>query len=89
LSANRNKRSIAIDWVSEQGQDLIGRLIWKADVLAENHKRGGLDRYGLSYEQLRSKLPRLIYCSITGFGHAGPYFDRPGYDLASRGWAAS
>ena len=85
LAANRNKRSIAIDIASEEGKELIHRLLAKADILVENYKAGGLSKYGLSYEQLREKYPRLIYCSITGFGHTGPYASRPGYDFLIQG----
>ena len=85
LAANRNKRSIAIDLASEAGRQLIHQLLAKADVLVENYKAGGLAKYGLSYEQLRARYPRLIYCSITGFGHTGPYASRPGYDFLIQG----
>lgn len=85
LAANRNKRSIAIDIASEEGKQLIHRLLAKADILVENYKAGGLSKYGLSYERLREKYPRLIYCSITGFGHTGPYASRPGYDFLIQG----
>lgn len=85
LSANRNKRSIAIDIANDEGQRLIHELLVRADVLVENYKAGGLAKYGLSYEQLRDRYPRLIYCSITGFGHTGPYAARPGYDFLIQG----
>lgn len=85
LSANRNKRSIAIDITSESGQDLVHRLIAEADVLIENYKVGGLAKYGLAYEQLKSRYPRLVYCSVTGFGQTGPYASRPGYDFLIQG----
>ncbi|AMR80566.1 CaiB/BaiF CoA transferase family protein [Cupriavidus nantongensis] len=85
LSANRNKRSIAIDLASEAGRTLIHELLQHADVLVENYKVGGLARYGLSYEQLKAQYPRLIYCSITGFGQTGPYAQRPGYDFLIQG----
>ena len=85
LSANRNKRSIAIDISTAEGQEEIGALIARADVLVENYKVGGLKQYGLSYEQLRARHPRLIYCSITGFGQTGPYAHRPGYDFLIQG----
>ncbi|WP_370679429.1 CaiB/BaiF CoA transferase family protein [Comamonas sp. GB3 AK4-5] len=85
LAANRNKRSIAIDIASEDGRQLIHQLLAKADVLVENYKAGGLAKYGLSYEQLRAQYPRLVYCSITGFGHTGPYASRPGYDFLIQG----
>lgn len=85
LAANRNKRSIAIDLGSAQGQALVHRLIGQADVLIENYKVGGLARYGLAYEQIRSRHPGLVYCSVTGFGQTGPYADRPGYDFLIQG----
>jgi crotonobetainyl-CoA:carnitine CoA-transferase CaiB-like acyl-CoA transferase len=85
LSANRNKRSIAIDLASSEGRQQILELVAKADVLVENYKAGGLAQYGLSYEQLRVKFPGLIYCSITGFGQTGPYASRPGYDFLIQG----
>ena len=77
---NRNKRSITLNLSDPEGQALARRLIAGSDVLAENFKTGTLDKYGLGYEQLHAEFPRLIYCSITGFGHTGPYADRPGYD---------
>jgi crotonobetainyl-CoA:carnitine CoA-transferase CaiB-like acyl-CoA transferase len=85
LCANRNKRSIEIDIASAEGQALVCRLIEKADVLIENYKVGGLKAYGLSYEQLKARFPRLIYCSITGFGQTGPYAPRAGYDFLIQG----
>lgn len=85
LSANRNKRSIAIDMGSDQGAALLHRLIARADVLVENYKVGSLAKHGLSYEQLKDRYPRLIYCSITGFGQTGPYASRPGYDFLIQG----
>lgn len=85
LSANRNKRSIAIDISSQSGQDLVHQLIARADVLVENYKVGGLSKYGLAYEQIKSRYPRLIYCSVTGFGQTGPYASRPGYDFLIQG----
>lgn len=85
LSANRNKRSVAIDLGSTDGQALIHRLLEKADVLIENYKVGTLAKYGLAYEQLKERYPRLIYCSITGFGQTGPYAKRAGYDFLIQG----
>lgn len=85
LSANRNKRSIAIDIGSESGQALVHRLIAQADVLVENYKMGGLAKYGLAYEQIKDRYPGLIYCSVTGFGQTGPYASRPGYDFLIQG----
>ena len=85
LCANRNKRSIEIDIASADGQVLILELLEKADILIENYKVGGLKAYGLSYEQLKDRFPRLIYCSITGFGQTGPYAQRAGYDFMIQG----
>ncbi|GAB3629999.1 coA transferase [Pandoraea terrae] len=85
LSANRNKRSIAIDIGSASGRELVHQLIAQADVLVENYKVGGLAKYGLAYEQIKDRYPRLIYCSVTGFGQTGPYAARPGYDFLIQG----
>lgn len=85
LCANRNKRSIEIDIASPEGQALVLKLVEKADVLIENYKVGGLKAYGLSYEQLKDRFPRLVYCSITGFGQTGPYAPRAGYDFLIQG----
>lgn len=79
-SANRNKRSIAIDLASEAGADLVRTLARQADVLVENYKVGDLARRGLDYDSLSKVNPRLVYCSITGFGQTGPLKDLPGYD---------
>jgi crotonobetainyl-CoA:carnitine CoA-transferase CaiB-like acyl-CoA transferase len=78
--ANRNKRSLTLDFTTEKGRDILFKLIKQADVLIENYKVGGLKKYGLDYDSLSRINPRLIYCSITGFGQDGPYADRPGYD---------
>lgn len=85
LCANRNKRSVTIDISNADGRDLILQLLSKCDILIENFKVGGLRKYGLAYEQLKEEFPRLIYCSITGFGQSGPYANRPGYDLLAQG----
>ena len=82
---NRNKRSITLNLSNPEGQALARRLIADSDVLAENFKTGTLAKYGLGYEQLHKEFPRLVYCSITGFGHTGPYADRPGYDALIQG----
>ena len=81
LSANRAKRSITIDMAQAEGQDLIRRLAALSDVLVENFKSGDLARYGLDPATLCALNPRLVYCSITGFGQTGPYAQMPGYDL--------
>ena len=83
--ANRNKRSIAIDLASPEGQALVHELAAQADVLVENFKVGGLAQYGLDAASLCAKHPRLIYCSITGFGQTGPYAERAGYDFLIQG----
>jgi len=80
VGANRNKRSLALDIASAEGQELARALIAKCDILVENFKPGTLAKYGLGYEQLKESFPGLIYCSITGFGQTGPYAPRPGYD---------
>lgn len=84
-STNRGKRSITADLRSEEGQSLVRRLVATADVLIENFKLGGLVKYGLDYESLRAINPRLVYCSITGFGQTGPYANRAGYDYIVQG----
>lgn len=79
--ANRNKKSLTVDMTQPQGQDVIRRLAQRADILIENFKLDGLKQYGLDYASLRELNPRLIYCSITGFGQTGPYASRAGYDF--------
>ncbi|HCL40809.1 MAG: CoA transferase [Pseudomonadales bacterium] len=81
LSANRNKRSITIDFTQPEGQQQVRELVQLADVLIENFKVGGLAVYGLDYQSLQALNPRLIYCSVTGFGQQGPYAKRAGYDF--------
>jgi crotonobetainyl-CoA:carnitine CoA-transferase CaiB-like acyl-CoA transferase len=85
LAANRGKRSIAVDLATEGGAALVRRLALKADVLVENFKAHGLAQYRLDADTLRAADPRLVYCSITGFGQTGPYADRPGYDYVVQG----
>lgn len=80
ISTNRNKKSITCDIASVQGQALVRDLVGHCDVLLENYKVGDLKRYGLDYASLREVNPRLVYCSLTGFGQTGPYAPRPGYD---------
>jgi formyl-CoA transferase len=80
-ACNRNKRSITIDMAQPEGQALIRQMAAKSDILVENFKVGGLKAYGLDYESLKALNPRLIYCSVTGFGQDGPYAERAGYDL--------
>ncbi|KIL99046.1 L-carnitine dehydratase/bile acid-inducible protein F [Paramagnetospirillum magnetotacticum MS-1] len=81
LAANRGKHSVTIDLAKPEGQELIRALAAKADVLVENYKLGGLAKYGLDYASLKTINPRLVYCSITGFGQDGPYAPRAGYDF--------
>jgi crotonobetainyl-CoA:carnitine CoA-transferase CaiB-like acyl-CoA transferase len=85
LCANRNKQSVTIDFTQAQGQALITALARDSDIVIENFKRGGLAAYGLDYASLAAVNPRLIYCSITGFGQTGPYADRAGYDFLIQG----
>ena len=80
VGVNRNKKSVAVDIAQPEGQALVKRLLASCDILAENFKVGALAKYGLGYDQLHAEFPRLIYCSITGFGQTGPYAPRPGYD---------
>jgi crotonobetainyl-CoA:carnitine CoA-transferase CaiB-like acyl-CoA transferase len=80
IGVNRNKKSVTVDIGKPEGQALILKLLESCDILAENFKVGALAKYGLGYEQLKDRFPRLIYCSITGFGQTGPYAPRPGYD---------
>lgn len=80
-ACNRNKRSVTIDMAAPEGQQLIKQMALQADIVVENFKVGGLKQYGLDHESLRALNPRLIYCSVTGFGQDGPYAERAGYDL--------
>lgn len=84
-SANRGKRSVTIDFRTPEGQEQVRRLVADADVVIENFKVGGLAKYGLDYESLRQVNPRLVYCSVTGFGQTGPYAHRAGYDFIIQG----
>jgi crotonobetainyl-CoA:carnitine CoA-transferase CaiB-like acyl-CoA transferase len=84
-SANRGKKSVTVNLAQPEGQALVRELAAKSDVLLENYKFGDLARYGLGYEDLRKINPRLIYCSVTGFGQTGPYKERPGYDFMIQG----
>ncbi|HYZ31798.1 MAG TPA: CaiB/BaiF CoA-transferase family protein [Crenalkalicoccus sp.] len=80
LGVNRNKKSVTLDIAQPEGQAVIHRLLEHCDILVENFKVGALAKYGLGWDALKGKYPRLIYCSITGFGQTGPYAPRPGYD---------
>jgi crotonobetainyl-CoA:carnitine CoA-transferase CaiB-like acyl-CoA transferase len=80
MCANRNKRSLAVDMATPEGAEVLRRLAAQADVVVENFKTGGLAKYGLDYASLATANPRLVYCSITGFGQTGPWAERAGYD---------
>ena len=84
-STNRGKRSIEFDFESEDGKRIVRKLAARSDVLIENFKVGGLAKFGLDYKSLAPECPRLIYCSVTGFGQDGPYATRAGYDLMAQG----
>ncbi|WP_135080389.1 CaiB/BaiF CoA-transferase family protein [Terasakiella sp. SH-1] len=87
LSCNRNKKSLALDFTTEEGAQIIRDLVAQCDVVIENFKVGGLQKYGLDYASLKKIKPDLIYCSITGFGQTGPYAHRAGYDFLIQGMA--
>ncbi|MEE4348754.1 MAG: CoA transferase [Pacificimonas sp.] len=80
LCANRNKKSVALNFADPAGQEIVCALAAEADILVENYRAGGLVRYGLDYESLSAVNPRLVYCSVTGYGHDSPIAERPGYD---------
>jgi len=84
-ATNRGKRSIEIDFENEDGRRIVKKLAARSDVLVENFKVGGLAKFGLDHASLSNENPRLIYCSVTGFGQSGPYATRPGYDLMAQG----
>jgi len=85
IAANRNKRSITVNIQSKEGQEIVRKLAGVSDVLVENYRTGDLDKLGLGYNDLHSLHPRLIYCSVSGYGRTGPYADRPGYDAIIQG----
>ncbi|MBM09168.1 MAG: CoA transferase [Magnetovibrio sp.] len=85
LASNRNKRSITIDLSSPAGIALVKNLLHHCDIFVHNFKVGGLEKYGLSYKDLKHEFPALVYCSITGFGQTGPYASRAGYDFLAQG----
>jgi len=85
LACNRGKRSVAVDFTQPEGQALIRDLARQADIVVENYKVGGLAKYGLDHASLAALNPRLVYCSISGFGQTGPYADRAGYDFIIQG----
>jgi crotonobetainyl-CoA:carnitine CoA-transferase CaiB-like acyl-CoA transferase len=84
-SCNRGKRSIAVDFATEQGRAIVQELARRADVVIENFRVGGLAKFGLDHASVRAANPRVVYCSITGFGQDGPYAARPGYDFMIQG----
>src|SRR6266704_4209617 len=84
-ATNRGKRSIEADFESEDGKRIVRKLAARSDVLIENFKVGGLAKFGLDYNSLSKENPRLIYCSVTGFGQTGPHASRAGYDLMAQG----
>src|SRR5712692_2413356 len=84
-AANRNKRSVTVDTRKAEGREIVHRLVRRADVLVENFRPGVMERLGLGYATLRAENPRLVYCSNTGFGSAGPYSQRPGFDQVGQG----
>ncbi len=84
-ACNRGKTSVVADFRTPEGQARVRELVQDADILVENFKRGGLAKYGLDYDSLSAANPRLVYCSITGFGQTGPYADRAGYDFLIQG----
>lgn len=85
ISANRGKQSVAVDISTTEGQDIVRQLAVHCDVFIENYKVGTMARYGLAYDDLKAINPRLVYCSITGYGQSGPYVDLPGYDFVFQG----
>jgi formyl-CoA transferase len=85
LSVNRGKKSVTLDISKPEGQKIARNLASKSDVLIENYKVGGLKKYGLAYDELKTINPKIIYCSITGFGQTGPHAQRPGYDFIFQG----
>ena len=87
FSTNRGKQSITLDISQPEGQQIIRQLVEQSDVLIENYRVGGLAKYGLDYSSLKTVNPKLVYCSITGFGQTGPYAQRPGYDFLIQGMA--
>lgn len=89
LAVNRNKKSLAIDLKNPDGQSVIHELVKKSDIFLQNFRYGTADRLGIGYEQLHKINPRLIYCSISGYGSYGPYRDRPGQDLVVQGYSGS
>ncbi len=82
---NRNKRGVGLNMKTDEGKAILHRLINGADVFIENYRKGAMEHYGVSYEQIKAACPKLIYCSISGFGQTGPYAERGGFDLVTQG----
>jgi formyl-CoA transferase len=87
MCANRNKLSVGVDIATPEGQDTIRQIAARADVVLENFKPGGLEKYGLDFHSLLTTYPQLVYCSISGFGQTGPHREKPGYDLMAQGYS--
>lgn len=87
MCANRNKLSVAVDIATPEGQDTIRQIAARADILIENFKPGGLEKYGLDHGCMLTAYPQLIHCSVSGFGHTGPNREKPGYDLMAQGYS--
>ena len=85
LAINRNKRSLVLDFKQENGVAIMKKMVKDSDVIIENYRTGAMDRNGLGYEELKKINPKLIYCSISGFGRTGPYAKRGGFDLVAQG----
>lgn len=85
MSCNRNKRSVALDFTTPEGQAILDRLMAQSDILVENYKPGGLAKYGLSYDQIKDRHPHLVYASISGYGQTGPLASESGYDFVAQG----
>jgi formyl-CoA transferase len=85
IAANRNKRSVTVNIQTKEGQEIVRKLAGISDVLVENYRTGDLDKLGLGYDEMHSLYPKLIYCSVSGYGRTGPYADRPGYDAVIQG----
>lgn len=85
MSVNRGKQSVTLDLRTSEGQQLLKQMVKKADVLIENYRPGTMDKWGLSYDEMKNINPRLIYTSVSGFGHSGPYMKSPAYDIVIQG----
>ena len=87
LACNRNKRSITLDLRNPKGAKIVKQLLKNCDAIVHNFKGGGLEKYGLGYEDIKDEFPGLVYCAISGYGQTGPYKDRGGYDMQAQGMA--